>query len=165
MKAHIITHGGGPGYVYFMAHQGLTKIGYSTCPPARWGTFAAQYPDIAIAHVIATNAMRPLELLIHSWLRDYHVSDAVHDGEEWFRLPGDGLGVHPLGETLPTQAHGGSVSPSTRAWSDLALASRSGTMGQSAHLGSHARTTKRDQLMSKIDTVPGYRKRPAQEGC
>jgi hypothetical protein len=75
------------GYVYFMEHDGLTKIGYSCYLHRRLVDFLVRYPGIVMAHAIATNAMRYLELVIHWRFRHCHVQDQVHDGEEWFQLP------------------------------------------------------------------------------
>jgi len=79
--------GNGAGYIYFMSHAGLTKIGFSCYPYGRLVVFRSRYPGIVLTHEIATNAMRYLERLLHWQLRDYHVQDIDHEGEEWFRLP------------------------------------------------------------------------------
>ena len=81
-------HGSKPGYVYFLTHGGLTKIGFSVYPYGRLEEFSpSKYPGIVLAHVIQTNVMRALERLIHWHFREYHVVDADHEGEEWFALP------------------------------------------------------------------------------
>ncbi len=82
-----MSSGEGAGYIYFMGHTGLTKIGYSCYPYGRLLTFKPLYPGIVLAHEIETNAMRHLERFLHWQLRDYHAQDIDHEGEEWFRLP------------------------------------------------------------------------------
>jgi T5orf172 domain len=76
----------GPGYVYFMAHEELMKIGYSADPYGRLVDFSATYPRITLSHAIATNAMSFLERLVHWQLRECHVQEAAHPGEEWFKV-------------------------------------------------------------------------------
>jgi hypothetical protein len=70
-----------------MAHQGVTKIGYSTCPEMRIYDFTTRYPGIVLTHEIATNTMRYVERLLYWELKDYHVQDEDHEGEDWFKLP------------------------------------------------------------------------------
>jgi hypothetical protein len=82
-----MSKGEGAGYIYFMAHTGLTKIGYSSYPYGRLIEFSPRNPGIVLTHEIETNAMRHLERLLHWQLRGYHAQDVDHKGEEWFRLP------------------------------------------------------------------------------